>query len=122
VIADATVVEPADPARRWMRGTSGAPLADSTVAEGPAPVAEVPTARPVDPPPPAMPGSLPLPFPDPAPSGPTGAPAPVADGSAPAPPDPAPADDRPSHRRNGLLFEPDAWDDTTTPPSPDGGG
>jgi hypothetical protein len=44
----------------------------------------------------------------------------------PAPPAPAvvpeasPADDAPTHRREGLLFGPDAWDDTTRPPSSDG--
>jgi MFS family permease len=114
VVADATVVEPNDPARRWMRGTAAAPLADATVVEG----APAETSRPpaVDPPPPAMPGSLPLPFPDPGdPASPA---VPAAETVAPAAPA---ADERPSHRRKGLLFDPDAWDDSATPPSSDGG-
>ena len=73
-----------------------------------------------------MPGSLPLPFPDPAAAdqSPADAVAEAAPEQVPVPPAPA-ADDAPTHRRSGLLFGPDAWDDTTTPPSPpqgDGSG
>lgn len=121
--ADATVVESSDPARRWMRGAPPTPVADATAVEGAAraQAAEVPGAWALDPPAPAMPGSLPLPFPDPAPSSPA-APAAAAEGAAVPSAEPAPADDGPTHRRNGLLFEPDAWDDRTTPPSSNGGG
>ena len=84
-----------DPARRWMR------------------------SAPVDPPPPAMPGSLPLPFPDPtAVDQPPGEaiPEPTPEPETAAGPTPD-VDDGPTHRRSGLLFGPDAWDDSTTPPS-----
>jgi hypothetical protein len=69
-----------------------------------------------------MPGSLPLPFPEhEAPSS-----APVdADRTSTAeagPAEPAAPDDEPGHRRGGLLFESDAWDDPTVPPAPPGGG
>lgn len=87
---------PADPARRWMR----------------TPTAAAPTG----PPPPPMPGSLPLPFPEPAtePAPPAAAPVPAAE----APAETALDDDEQAHRRKGLLFEPDAWDEPAPPPSP----
>jgi MFS family permease len=121
VVADATVVTPlsaSDPARRWMRPGPTAPTDDATGVERPAPVADTAPVGPARPPSPSMPGSVPLPFPDVPPSEPT---PPASAGSAPPAPDDAPDDNRPPHRREGLLFGPEAWDDATTPPAPDSG-
>jgi hypothetical protein len=73
-----------------------------------------------------MPGQMPLPLSDDA--DPTGvATVPDADASDAPPPDQAAAEattrpdtgSEPAHRRRGLLFEPEAWDDGGRPPSPD---
>jgi MFS family permease len=92
---------PSDPARRWMR---------------------TPAPAPVGPPPPPMPGSLPLPFPDPG-SGPGDLAEPAAPpvGAEPTT-GPAVVDDDQAHRRKGLLFEPEAWDEPPAPPAPPSGG
>jgi hypothetical protein len=105
VAADATVVAPV-PSR------SPAPAPAPAPAPGPDPARRWMRSAPVGPPPPAMPGSVPLPFPEPV----------AADQASVDPsPDPAPvapADDARSHHREGLLFGPEAWDDATTPPAP----
>ncbi|HEY6530683.1 MAG TPA: MFS transporter [Acidimicrobiales bacterium] len=88
----------ADPARRWMRPPPNPPAA--------------PTAVPSGPPPTAVPGQLPLPLSGDLQGEPT-----VPEAEAPAAADTVA--DEPSHRRAGLLFEPDDWDDATNPPGPD---
>lgn len=115
--AVATPQAPVDPARRWMRSPTT-------------------TTSPTSPPPPPMPGSVPLPFPD-TPSSASPAPVPSAEGSSPTGDDgegadvptagPVAADpvtspsagpgDVPGHRRKGLLFDPEAWDDPGVPPA-----
>jgi hypothetical protein len=118
-----TVPSP-DPARRWMRTDPSAPGSASVGVERPAPPRT------------AVPGQLPLPL-----SGDIetttadtttvdtttvdttdDATGDAADETASAPDRPAPddSDPEPSHRRRGLLFEPDAWDDATRPPASGG--
>jgi hypothetical protein len=105
VAADPTIVAPTtspDPARRWMRARA--------------------TAAP-DPPPPPMPGSLPLPFPDTpvTDAAPVDEPSPATPASGGRATDEEATDaDRRAHHSEGLLFGPEAWEDTTTPPGPSG--
>jgi hypothetical protein len=113
-----------DPARRWMRTDPSAPRPASAGVETPAPPRT------------AVPGQLPLPLSgeddptaaegavsDPTAGDTSGGPAgEAADETSSAPDRPAPddGDPEPSHRRRGLLFEPDAWDDATRPPASGG--
>jgi hypothetical protein len=64
-----------------------------------------------------MPGSVPLPFPDALPA----APEPMATAD-PVEPSTPPVADGPRHRREGLLFEPDAWEEPAAPPPSPGDG
>jgi hypothetical protein len=87
----------ADPARRWMR--SAAPgAADPPPAGDPQPGPDPPPAAGPEP-------AAPSPSPSLSPSPPTARP----DGAVPP-------DDGPEHRRQGLLFDPEAWDDASGPP------
>jgi hypothetical protein len=117
-----TVPSP-DPARRWMRTDPSAGSA-SVGVETPAPLRT------------AVPGQLPLPLSgdtDTTTADTTAADTTAADtiddatgdaagetASAPDRPAPDDSDPEPSHRRRGLLFEPDAWDDATRPPASGG--
>jgi hypothetical protein len=117
-----TVPSP-DPARRWMRTDPSAGSA-SVGVETPAPPRT------------AVPGQLPLPLSgdtDTTTADTTAADTTAADtiddatgdaagetASAPDRPAPDDSDPEPSHRRRGLLFEPDAWDDATRPPASGG--
>jgi hypothetical protein len=118
-----TVPSP-DPARRWMRTDPSAPGSASVGVERPAPPRT------------AVPGQLPLPLSGDIETTPADtttvdtttvdttddATGDAADETASAPDRPAPddSDPEPSHRRRGLLFEPDAWDDATRPPASGG--
>lgn len=81
---------PVDPARRWMRP---------------------------DPSPSSVPGQMPLPLS-------SGGPPAQPDASRPEPPEPSDvpepveSSDPLLHRRSGLLFDPEAWDEPGVPPSP----
>lgn len=96
---------PVDPVRRWMRPSA------HTSSSGP-------TGGAVAPSPPAVPGQLPLPL-----TGDVVDTVAAADRTTIDVGDGAPrtADER-GHRpspQRGLLFDPEAWDDSTTPPAPD---
>ncbi len=89
--------------------------ADATVAAppGPATPPPAPAATPPPPPDPArrwMPTGAPTAAPAPPTPTPTSTPTPAP------PPPPSARPGEPAHRRHGLLFDPEAWDDAPPPP------